>query len=585
VNQQIRMPLETSPEPSRKWPVSLARLVESPVFSYLTILAIQLRAVWEFWSGRDLSVGDTSGYFTVAQTWAGSLKNVIFWSPLYTAYYGTVLKIVRDPVVTTLVHRMIVVFAVTLLVVAVTRRLLPASAAWLVSAWWAVLPINFDTQNEVHLFSFIPILVAVLLLASRPNHARRAAVLAIFGASTVLVRNEMVFATVAFGLFCLWALAAESRRNGGLRTFLRQLEPYVAGAAAAFLVVTFFYTRSTIQLPEAADVMGQRARLNFCQAYAFSYQQRNPDWPGNPFTNCKELMATFGTSPESGSAGPGFVEALRHDPGAVFDYLQWNTTLVPNGLQLALFSGTSRSQSPDYVPVPVNQTLPWVLSVICLLILLGGAWTYLNERRFWSDWISRRRWPLLALAAPSTGVLVVMVQQRPRPSYMFALTLLVMILIGFSAFALLRAFGAGHLLGAAVPLVALAALVAVPSPYTEGSTPLQDRFDRLEPHASELSTIAASVPGYREELCRYLSVSNCKIVDYWTVVRPLAEAGGALDAVLDQMEVGLFYADEAVLQDRVAAGLVGGDDTQWRRIAGSPGQWILLERVQHASRT
>jgi hypothetical protein len=557
----------------------MSRLVESPLFSYLTILAIQLRVVWEFWSGRDLSPGATSRYFTVAETWAGSLKNLIFLSPLYTAYYGTILKIVRDPVVATLVHRMIVVFAVTLLVTAVTRRLLPASAAWLVSAWWAVLPVNFDTLNEVQLFSFIPTLVAVLLVASRPTHARRAAALAVFGASTVLVMNDLVFATVFFGLFCLWALASESRGNGGLRTFFLQLEPYVAGAAAAFLVVAFFYTRSTVRLPEAGEVAAQRARVSFCQAYAFGYQQRNPDWPGNPFAGCEELMDAFETGQETRSGGPGFVQALRSNPGAVFDHLQGNAMLLPNGIQLALFNGTSRSQNPDYQPAPVNQALPWVLSVICMLILLGGAWTVVNDRSFWIDWIKRRRWPLSALAAPALGALVVIVQQRPRPGHMFALTLILMILVGFSAFALLRAVGSSHLLGAAVPLVALVALVAAPAPYTDGSRPLQERFDRLEPYAAELGTTASTVPGYREELCRYLSVSNCQIVDYWRVVRPLAEAGGALDVVLDQLEIGLFYADEAVLKDPLAAGVVGGADPRWRPVAGSTGRSALFERV------
>jgi hypothetical protein len=353
----------------------------------------------------------------------------------------------------------------------------------------------------------------------------------------------------------------------------------VAGAAAAFLAVLFFYTRSTIRLPEAADVMGQRAKVNFCQAYAFSYQQRNPEWPGDPFTNCEELMNTFGSAPESGSAGPGFAEAARRNPGAVLDYLRWNASLVPNGIQVAMFNETSRSQNPDYVPVPVNQTLPWVLSIICMLILLGGAWTYLNDRSFWLDWITRRRWPLAALAAPALGVVVVMIQQRPRPSYMYSLTLLLMVLIGFSAFTLFRAFRASHLLDAAVPLVALAALVAAPSPYTDGSRPLQERYDRLEPYAAELGTTASAVPGYREELCRYLSVSNCRIIEYWTVVRPLAQAGGALDVVLDQLEIRLFYADEAVLKDPVAAGVVGGDDPRWRPIAGSSGRSALFERV------
>ena len=575
------MPRETAAEPGRRLTTALSRCVASPVFSYLTVLAIQLRAVWEFWSGRDLSAGDTSGYFTVAQVWASSLKNAFFWSPLYTAYYGTVLKLARDPVVATLAHRMIVVFAVAVMVTAVTRRLLPASAAWLVAGWWAVLPINFDTLYEVHLFSLIPVLAAVLLMASKPTHGRRAAALAIFGASTLLVRNEMIFATVVFGLFCLWALLTESRSSGGAGRFLRLLRPYLAGAAVAAVVVAFFYSRSTIQLPELAEVFRERARVNFCQAYAFSYKQRNPEWPGNPFTECGQLMASTFHSGDESSAGPGFAESVRRNPGAVLDYIRWNAALVPNGIQLALFNGTSRSQNPDYVTMPLSQTLPWILSIVCMLILLGGAWAFLGDRRFWKDWIDDRRWPLLALASPAIGVVAVMIQQRPRPSYMFVLTLLLMIAIGFSAFTFLRAVRSSDLLAAAVPFVALAVLVFAPTPYTDGSRPLQERYDRLEPLSEELGVTGTSVPSYREELCRYLSVSNCKIVDYWTVVRPLAEASGSLEAVLTQMDISLFYADEAVMNDPVAAGVVGGANSEWRRVGESSPRSALFERVSN----
>lgn len=535
--------------------------------------------MWDFWSGRDLTTGDTSGYFTVAQVWAADFKNVLFWSPLYTAYYGTVLKITGDPVRATLVHRLIVVFVVTALVLAVTRSLLPAGVAWLVAAWWAVLPINFDTLYEVHLFSLVPILVAILLLAKRPSHGRRAAALAIFGASTVLVRNEMIFATLIFGAICLWALVAEARRSGGLRIFVRLLRPYLVGAAAAALVVTFFYTRSTVQGTALADIFKQRRTVNFCQAYAFSYQQRNPEWPGNPFLDCGELMAsTFKT--EGGElTGPSFTEAMRVNPDAVLGYLRWNAALVPSGIQLALFNGISGSDSPDYVPVAVDQLLPWFLSIACLLVLLGGAWAFLDDREFWRDWIRARQWPLLALAAPAFGVVIVMLQQRPRPSYMFAFSLLLMVLIGFCVHALLRSWGAANLLAALVLPLAVVLLVFAPSPYTGRAKPLQEIYDRLRPLTSELGNTPTAVPGYRTELCRYLVVGDCKIVDYWATVRPLAEAGGSLEAALDQSNIGLLYANEAVLNDPVAAPLVRRTSSQWIEVDGEAGRWALFRRV------
>ncbi|HYN99087.1 MAG TPA: hypothetical protein VEU28_05390, partial [Actinomycetota bacterium] len=391
--------------------------------------------------------------------------------------------------------------------------------------------------------------------------------------------------TVAFGLACLWALAGEVRRSGGVRALGHLLKPYLAGAVAATLAVAFFYSRSTIRYPEIAQIFQQRATTNFCQAFAFSYQQRNPEWAGNPFVDGGELMApTFGPAEEAGLSNPGFTEALRRNPGAVLDYLRWNARLVPNGIQLALFGGTSRPENPDYVPMPVGQTMPWLLSIACLLVLLGGAWAYQNDSRLWKEWIRNRRWPLLALACPALGVVIVMIQQRPRPSYMFAFTLLLMVLLGFSAFALLRALDATDVLKLAVPLVAAALLVAAPARYNKSATPLKDSFVRLEPYAEKLGNTAASVPGYGPDLCRYLSVGRCRINDYWANVRPLAEAAGSLDAALNRMEVALFYADAAVLSDPVAAEVVDGANPRWEKSDGKNGEWALFERVEGPAR-
>ncbi|HEX2054802.1 MAG TPA: hypothetical protein VHJ78_13895, partial [Actinomycetota bacterium] len=235
----------------------LARLTASPGFAYGSILALQLRVLWEFWSGRDLTAGDTSGYFTVARAWAESLHNVFFWSPLYTAYYGTILKVTGDPVSATLVHRLILAFGLTALVLALARRLLPAAAAWLVAAWWAVLPVNFDTLYEVHLFGAIPALVAALAVCRWPGHAGRAAALAVLGTSAVLVRNEYGFAALLFALVCLWSLVREVRRLRSLRAGVPLLRPYVAAGLAATLAIGFFYSRSTVKFPILADIFNQ----------------------------------------------------------------------------------------------------------------------------------------------------------------------------------------------------------------------------------------------------------------------------------------------------------------------------------------
>src|SRR5215216_1784435 len=86
------------------------------------------------------------------------------WSPLYTAFFGSFLWLFSDPFVATLLHRLAIVLIVTMLFLAMARKLLPPPIAWLVAAWWAVLPINYETLYEVHLFSVIPFQLAALAL-------------------------------------------------------------------------------------------------------------------------------------------------------------------------------------------------------------------------------------------------------------------------------------------------------------------------------------------------------------------------------------------------------------------------------------
>ena len=43
-----------------------------------------------------------------------------------------------------ILHRMLIVLALAVLVLALMRRLLPPGIAWMAAAWWVVLPIDFN---------------------------------------------------------------------------------------------------------------------------------------------------------------------------------------------------------------------------------------------------------------------------------------------------------------------------------------------------------------------------------------------------------------------------------------------------------
>jgi len=144
-------------------------LVRSPWFSYLTILIIQLKVLWGIWPHRDLTSGDTSYYFVMAWSWFKSWNVFITWTPLYTAFYGTLMHLTPDAYIVTILSRIIIVISGTMLVLMVMRRLLPPGLAWSMTVWWALLPINFDSLYEVHQFTVIPILLTCIAVLWKPG--------------------------------------------------------------------------------------------------------------------------------------------------------------------------------------------------------------------------------------------------------------------------------------------------------------------------------------------------------------------------------------------------------------------------------
>src|SRR6478672_7132340 len=186
---------------------TIQNLPKKAWFSYLTIVLLQLKLVWRMWDYKDLTSGDTSAYFMDAYSWfSKGLINVV-WSPLYTAFYGSLFNFTQDVYLVTIIHRLIIIFASTIMILALMRQLLPKELAWLIAAWWTILPINFNTLYEVHLFSVIPVLLASLLIIYKQNSWTRGSAIAILFASSFLVRNELFIATLLLSVICLfWEL-------------------------------------------------------------------------------------------------------------------------------------------------------------------------------------------------------------------------------------------------------------------------------------------------------------------------------------------------------------------------------------------
>src|SRR5262250_1026343 len=76
--------------------------------AYPMLLLLQLKILWGI-QYRDLAIGDESGYYNRAFLWFKDFSVDIVWSPLYTAFLGTLMRLTTDAFVVTTLHRVTVV--------------------------------------------------------------------------------------------------------------------------------------------------------------------------------------------------------------------------------------------------------------------------------------------------------------------------------------------------------------------------------------------------------------------------------------------------------------------------------------------
>lgn len=576
--------------PSRNSPVTFSavagRLAASPWFSYVTLVLLQIKVTWHMWHYRDLTSGDTSSYFINASQWFHSGLTPIAWSPLYIAFYGSLLRLSSDAFIVTTLHRWLIVVFLAVLVLALMRRLLPADLAWFMAAWWVILPINFDALYEVHLFAVIPVMCAAIVILGRPSPWRRGAALAILLAASLLMRNELLLASglLAAALIgaTIWKLRHapnRSRLNAGLAL------AYVIPLACTALLTAYFYRHAS----DAADlsaVLDRKHTLNICQTYTFGYQQRYSDFTKSPWTDCQELMTRVYGKPE-----PSLKEAVIKNPPAMIEHFLWNLSLVPSGLQVLLMNVSSGSVDPDYAPVQRS----W-LALPCSLILLaivfaGGVQLIRNRRYWWEEWLKYRVWGWVLLMSVGLVTVGIMIAERPRPSYMFSLGILLRALIGMFIVTMIGGQSERRWRSAIFPVVAVLAVAVIPSYYDLVSTlrgpqprPLVENYERLATYSELLQQPGAVLvsPGYGGELCNYIARGACQGLNYFDL-RSQVSSSTTWVQKLESSGATVFYADEAVLDDPAGQRFVQQTTSAgWQTLGfdNVDGQrWILLGKL------
>ena len=561
----------------------LERLAASAWFAYGSILLIQAKVLWRIWQHRDLTPGDSSDYFAKASHWTHGFHLDPLWSPLYTFLWGSLRWVFDDPYTTTILHRVLIVLAATLLVLAVLRRLLSPGIAWVLAAWWAILPVNYDSLYEVHLFGLLPGLAAVLIALSWSGLRMRAGVFTVLLATAVLVRNEVAIALAFWtAAWIAYELRARGRGEGA--------EPrrLLAAVGIPFLAVGVLsaavFVSSTHK--DVGHSFAEKGKLNLCQSYAFGYQQRHDDFAGSPFLDCGRLMAR-----DFGEARPTLTEAIGANPGAMGAHFLWNARLAPYGLELMLFDRISAGQDrdPDYIPVKAGSAAALIgLLLLAAFVLAGLALLWRERRRWWETWIARRAWGWVALGALAATAVLVLIWQRPRPEYLFALSVLILAAVGMSAMAFADRWPVLKRAGAAIPLVAVLLLILVPAHYGSGYStpgvgrpgrPIKTMVDRLYPVRGALrGSDSRLLATYAVDGCNYLGGDDpCKPVGWDAVLRRASEA--SVPSALERERVGFIYVDETDLEDPAIADAIGAARRAgWTSVPPSPPDagWLFL---------
>src|SRR5262249_13126699 len=141
----------------------------------------------------------------------------------------------------------------------------------------------------------------------------------------------------------------------------------------------------------------------------------------------------------------------------------WNFRLVPNGLQVLLFNSAWGERNPDYTPVQTRSRPALVLGLVVLGVwALGGALVAWEWRYWWGACFRPRLLTWLAMLCVAAVSVPVIATQRPRPSYLFALGVLLMALTALFACAVLRRLALLGRLQALAPAAMAGVLLLVP---------------------------------------------------------------------------------------------------------------------------
>jgi hypothetical protein len=181
---------------------------------------------------------------------------------------------------------------------------------------------------------------------------------------------------------------------------------------------------------------------------------------------------------------------------------------------------------------------------------------------------------------------IVALTQRPRPEYIYGLTLVLMTATGFSIAVLLARARATAVLASTAVVAAIGILLAFPPYFRPGPRPIFEGVHRLEPFRSMLQRRGDVLvtTGYGLELCAYLGRTPDDLCSSpsWATLRDRIKSGVSVADALDQTNATVIYADPGLQAAPVLSSFLAAPERAgWRQAArgtGIDGVWSVLVR-------
>src|SRR5262249_4730194 len=205
----------------------------------------------------------------------------------------------------------------------------------------------------------------------------------------------------------------------------------------------------------------------------------------------------------------------------------------------------------------------------------------------WRGWFLERTGAWLIMLAVVCVAAPVILVERPRPSYLFPVTVFLMAVIG-SAIHVLTVWRS-PMLNRVVVVAVLALLAAIPSFYVyhRSARPLYTNYERLRPFTALMVSNGGKIllGDYNGELRGYLGLSRTRLqtLDYRVLLSWDRER--SITQFLDENGIDVFFVQPRIFHELQnlpqARALLGDPETVgWQRVTptGNGEPWALLFR-------